>query len=64
MCHCSNGGEEVVDSEALIRRRRWVARVPVPFGPVPALSRDGGGSGERRGGASRQPRTNPRSVEM
>ena len=36
-------------------------RVLVPFGPVPALARDGGG-GERRGGASRQPRANPRSV--
>ena len=62
--HCSNGGEEVVDGEALIRRWRWAARVPVPFGPVPALARDGGGGGERRGGASRQPRANPRSVGM
>ena len=51
MCHCSNGGEEVVDGEALIRQRRWTARVPVPFGPVPTLAGNGGVGGERRGGA-------------
>ena len=57
-------GEEVVDGEALIRRWRWAARVLVPFGPVLALARDGGGGGERRGGAFYQPRANPRSVGM
>ena len=59
-----DGGEEVQVGEARIRRQRWAVRVPVPFGPVPALARDGGGGGERRGGASCRPRTNPRSVGM
>ena len=49
MRHCSNGGDEVVDGEALIRRWRWAARVPVPFGPVPALAGNRLGTGERRG---------------
>ena len=31
-------------------RRRWAVRVPVPFGPVPALAGNGLGTGERRGG--------------
>ena len=64
MCHCSNGGEEVVDGEALIRQRRWTARVPVPFGPVSALARDGGGGGERCGGASRRPRATRGRIGM
>ena len=46
-----DGGEEVWVGEARIRRRRWAARVPVPFGPVPALAGNGGVGGERRGGA-------------
>ena len=67
-CHgvdgVEDGGEEVRVGEARIRRRRWAARVPVPFGTVPALARNGGGGGERCGGASRRPRANLRSVGM
>jgi len=53
-CHgvdgVEDGGEEVRVGETWIRRRRWAARVPVPFGPVPALAGNGLGTGERRGG--------------
>jgi len=54
-CHgvdgVEDGGEEVRVGETWIRRRRWAARVPVPFGPVPTLAGNGGVGGERRGGA-------------
>ena len=54
-CHgvdgVEDGGEEVLVGETWIRRRRWAARVPVPFGPVPTLAGNGGVGGERRGGA-------------
>ena len=49
-CHGVDGGEEVRVGEERIRRRRWAARVPVPFGPVLALAGNGLGTGERRGG--------------
>ena len=53
-CHgvdgVEDGGEEVRVGEARIRRRRWAARVPEPFGPVPTLAGNGLGTGERRGG--------------
>ena len=53
-CHgvdgVEDGGEEVRVGEARIQRRRWAARVPEPFGPVPTLAGNGLGTGERRGG--------------
>jgi len=49
-CHVEDGVEEVRVGEARIRRRRWAARVPVPFGPVPALAENGLGTVEHRGG--------------
>ena len=53
-CHgvdgVEDGGEEVRVGKAWIRRRPWAARVPVPFGPVPALAGNGLGTGEHRGG--------------
>ena len=54
-----DGGEEVWVGEARIRRRRWAARVPVPFGTVPTLVGNGLGTGERRGGVKRRWRSFP-----
>ena len=73
-CHGVDGvedrGEEVrvgevrVD-ELAVRRRRWSARVAVPFRPPPALAVDGESTRGRRGGrsgaggASRRPSAKP-----
>ena len=56
MRHGAVGGKELEVAEVPIRHRRWATRVAVAFGLPPGLAGDGSSNGERRGGASRQPR--------